>query len=108
MAKIDVHLPDTLAEYQYDLRLFFDLMVFKLNVNRHKNGEGHPIEMYNLMMGETKELLNALLHENQTEVSFEATDVANLAFLCHQYSSRMTKADFEKGRIMEEPDNATA
>jgi len=99
---MQIHVPETIEHYEPTLRLFFDLMVFKLNLNRHKDdaSEGyHPIDMFNLLDGEQKELRDALIRESQGDVMFEAVDVANMAFLTSLYAGRLTKDEFENGRV---------
>lgn len=95
---MEVFLPSELQEFEGDLRLFFDTMVLKLRLNKEKGfAEGqHPMEMFNQMEVETKEMRDALLHESQEQVLAEAADVANLAWLSALAAIRMDKSKFKK------------
>jgi hypothetical protein len=98
---IDVHLPNDIAGYGPDLRRFFDAMVMKLHFNRHKGfADGrHPIEMCDRAGDELKELRDALLRGSQEDVMSESADVANFAWLTALAAFRMTKEEFERGRV---------
>lgn len=94
---ITIHLPDEIAHYEGDLRFFFDLMVFKLNLNRHKGfGEGKdPTDLADRADDELTELRDACERGSQADVVMEAADVANFAWLTALCVSRMTKKEFE-------------
>jgi hypothetical protein len=95
-----VHLPEEIAHHEPDLRFFFDLMVRKLHVNRHKGyAEGCTIsEMVERARQELDELQKAVENESQFNVALEAVDVANFAFLAALVALRQTKSEFQKGR----------
>lgn len=97
---IRVHLPDEVAHYEPELRKFFELMVQKMYVNRHKGfGEGVDLSTFlGLIKGELDELTNAIDNEGQFQALVECADVANLAALTAMRLTRMTRADFEEER----------
>lgn len=95
-----IELPEEIAEYSRELRLFVDLMVTKLHLNRHKGfGDGlTPTTAMRLCRGEVTELRQALNTGSQEDVLFEAVDVANTAWLTAITATRLTKERFEEGR----------
>jgi NTP pyrophosphatase (non-canonical NTP hydrolase) len=99
MSKIDISIPARIEKFEPHLRLFFDLMVYKLAVNAHKNDQdpdASPFSMLELLNGEVNELVDALTNKKQEDVTFEACDVANLAFLVHYHTQQKTKDEFDK------------
>ncbi len=92
-----IHLPTEIAHYEPELRLFVDMMVWKLHINRHK-GFAEGRSMFNLfqqLIGETEELRDSLIKENsQFAVALEAVDVSNQAFLLALGALRMDKKEF--------------
>lgn len=92
-----VYLPPELEPFEGDLRFFFDLMIRKLHMNRHK-GFGENSNMQSLLAGlqrEHYELLEAAMNESQFECALEAADVANFAFLIATRLFRQHVADFK-------------
>ena len=92
-----VYLPDDIKEYEPELRFFMELMVRKLHTNRHKGFAGN-VDLSDLMAGlmhERHELLKAIETSHQMDVTTEAVDVANMAFLIATGALRMTRPDFD-------------
>lgn len=98
MAKIEVDIPDEIAAYAPDLRYFFETMVRKLHVNRHKgtSKELHLPTMHNYLQREVRELQEALRGPSQFEPTVEAADVANMAFLISSATWHMTRKEFDE------------
>jgi len=100
MSKMEIHLPDEIEHYEPELRLFFDLMVTKLHLNRFKGYiEGKTLdELYRAFTSEVGELEEA--HENrgnhsQFDYALECVDVSNQAFLLALAVLRKTKQGYE-------------
>lgn len=94
---MEIFIPKTIEEYEPELRLVFDLMVTKLNMNRHK-GFGESSNILGLLNGlrdETDEMREAIDNENQMAVVMEAVDVSNFGALIAIMMLRLTKADFK-------------
>jgi len=74
---------DDIPELTGDLRLFFDLMVRKLHLNRYKGFiKGKTIiDLLEQLHGEIDELHDALHSGSQFDVTLENVDCANLNFL---------------------------
>lgn len=100
MAKMEIYIPDGMEPFEGDLRLFIDIMVRKLHLNRHKGfaENMHPVDVLNMMDKEIEELRGALLRETQFDAVVEAADVANFAFITALSVLSLTRADFEKAR----------
>lgn len=100
MPTIEVYVPDEMVEFAPDLQYFFNTMVRKLHVNRHKGvGKAHDLKM--LIGGikvETAELEKAIDQEGQFDAPLEAADVANFGFLVARSMWHMTREEFEKVR----------
>lgn len=96
---MDIHVPESIAHYEPELRYFFDSMVQKLNTNRHKGlVEGVTIlDMVAGLKGELLELEQALATEGQFDVHMEAVDVANFAWLVSLMAMRMDRGQFNEG-----------
>lgn len=97
---MEVHLPDEITHYEPELRLFFDLMITKLNLNRTKGFiEGKTLnQLYKAFLSEVSELEEA--HEkrggfSQFDYSLECVDVSNQAFLLALAVLRKTKQEYE-------------
>lgn len=73
----------SIAGYEQQLKRFTDAMRYKLKMNSHKgNWEKLSLEdAIKYLKGEIKELEDALTHGNVVEISLEAADVANFAFM---------------------------
>lgn len=100
MGKITIPVPAEMAEYEDDLRYFFETMVRKLFTNRAK-GFNKSFDMNALiggMRGEILEIEKALDEEGQFDVAVEAADAANFAFLIGLASLHMTRGQFEEQR----------
>lgn len=97
-AVLDIHLPEEIAEYAPELRFFFDNMVRKLHINRHKGfAEGDDaFKFFELLRGEVDELDSALANDSQFEVFMEGVDVANMAWIVALSVLRLNKHDFEQ------------
>lgn len=95
-----IELPAELEPFETDLRFFFELMVRKLYINRHK-GFAEGAEVPNLWSGlqeEMAELSVALGHLGQFESAMEAVDVANFAFLLASRCLELPKVNYIKER----------
>lgn len=101
---MEIHLPDEVAHYEPELRLFFDLMITKLHLNRTKGYiEGKSLtDLYAALMNELGELQEA--HENrgsvnknasQFDYALECVDLSNQSFLLALAVLRKTKEDYE-------------
>lgn len=97
---MDIHLPEEIKAYEPELKFFFDNMVRKLHINRHKGfGDGKTIkEMKSQLWGEMNELSIAMEDEGQFEALMECADVANQAWLLGMIMLRQTKLEFEEQR----------
>lgn len=95
---MEIFLPPELLPFEADLRMFFDMMVLKLRLNKSKGfAEGvHPVDMLNMLDAEFIELRDALLHKSQEEVLAEAADVGNMAWLCALAAIRMDKPEYKR------------
>jgi len=97
---LQVHLPHEMEEYRGDLEYFFNTMVRKLHVNRHKgvSKELDINEQIGKMRKEIEEIEEALKNESQFDAPVEAADVANHAFLFAASVWHMTRKEFEEQR----------
>ncbi len=97
---MEIHLPEEIKHYEPELRFFFDNMVRKLHVNRHKGfGDGKTIKiMKSQLWGEMSELDDAMEDEGQFEAFMECVDVANQSWLLGMIMLRQTKKEFEEQR----------
>lgn len=78
-----IHIPPEIAQHEPELQFFFDLMVRKLHINRHKGfveGRG-LLDILKMLQDEVAELRYAIENESQFDVALESVDVANMAFL---------------------------
>lgn len=98
--KIEISIPEELEPFENDLHLFFELMVRKLYINRHKGfAEGNDADrLINRIADELTELRKAYETESQFNVSMEAIDVANFSFLTALKMWSMTVHDFKTKR----------
>lgn len=98
MAKMQISIPDTIKEYEPELRFFVDAMVQKLNINRHKGfcEDKDVRDLLSLTAAEYDEMREALLLESQFNFFLECVDVANMAWLSGLKALRMTKHDWDK------------
>lgn len=97
---LQIPLPTEMAPYKADLEYFFQTMVRKLHVNRHK-GTSKELSVSTLMVGiqrELRELEQAIDKEGQFDAPLEAADIANFSFLIASTIWHMTREDFEKTR----------
>lgn len=105
MKTMEIHIPEEIKHYEPELRLFFDLMITKLHLNRSKGFiEDHSLaDLYNAFFSEVNELSEA--HENrgkepgehsQFDYALECVDVSNLSFLMALAVLRKTKEEFER------------
>lgn len=96
---MEVHVPETLRDLEPELRYFFETMVQKLNVNRHKGNFGADMDVLRAgMRAEYDEMHTAINKESQFDVFLEAADVANFALLIGASALRKDKATFEEER----------
>ena len=90
-----IHLPKELAEYERNLRFMFDVMVAKLQINRHKNLRWTNLEaLISLLKDEIAELEKAKETGSQLDIAMESADVANMAVLIAIYALQMPKDKF--------------
>lgn len=83
MKRMEVYVPDALADYERELRGFFDAMLYKLSANAHKGmWENESLSsMYQRLREELDELHESLRNANSIHVALEAADVANFALI---------------------------
>ena len=93
-----INIPDSIKEYEPELRFFIDTMVQKLNINRHKGFCGHSTveELINLTRRELDEMHQAHDEESQFNFFLECVDVSNMAWLAGLKALRMTKDEWEE------------
>ena len=93
MTKITI--PSELKPLSRSFRMFVDMMLTKLHVNRHKGFGDVP---YNTLLwglhDEMKELEEALHGNDQMAVMAEAADVANFAYLIALRATTQTRVQF--------------
>jgi len=96
---MDIPLTEELAPFENDLCYFVETMTRKLHVNRHKGfGSNQSLaELMSRLEDEIEELKEARHEGSQFDVSLEAVDVANFAFLIALKAWDLTKEDFENG-----------
>ena len=92
-----VHIPEDIREYEPELRFFFDTMIRKLHINKHKGfaADNNPERIVKRINEEMAELRDALNNESQFEVFLEAVDVANFAWLLGVVVFRMDRDKFQ-------------
>lgn len=93
-----VNIPDSIKEYEPELRFFIDTMIQKLNINRHKGFCDHSTveELVNLTRRELDEMQQAFDDESQFNFFLECVDVSNMAWLTGLKALRMTKDEWEE------------
>lgn len=97
-----IPLPIEMEPYRADLGYFFQTMVRKLHVNRHK-GTSNTLSLDALfegLQGEIAELEVAVAREGQFDAPLEAADVANFGFLIAQTIWHMTREQWEQGQTL--------
>jgi NTP pyrophosphatase (non-canonical NTP hydrolase) len=80
---MEIHLPDEIADYEPQLRLFVDAMIYKLAQNSHK-GKWEDVNVYEMMSRlaeEMEELHESFQKRSTTEALLEAADCANFAMI---------------------------
>jgi hypothetical protein len=97
---MNVYIPQELREYEDDLHFFFDLMIRKLHLNRHKGFvDDKTIQLFfSRLQDEMAELKSAIDSEAQFDVALECTDLSNIAFLLALCCLHQTKDQFNKER----------
>lgn len=97
---MNLHIPSELKIYEDDLHFFFDLMVRKLHMNRHKGFvEGKSIQTFlQRLRDEIEELESAIVNESQFAVALECSDTANQAFLLALCCLLQSKDEYTKER----------
>lgn len=98
---MNVYIPDTMKEHENDIKFMFDLMVRKLDVNRHK-GWLQGVSIDTLMSGilrEIEEVKTEIINENQMSTIIEAADVANFAVLLGVFCLRQSRDEFVRDTL---------
>lgn len=98
---MEIHVPETIKQYEPELRLVFDLMTTKLNLNRHK-GFGESSDFNGLLAGmeaEIQELKDAFRAEDQMSAVMESIDCSNFGVLIAIMFLRRTKADYKQMQV---------
>lgn len=100
---MNIYIPQELKDIpdlEADLRFFFDLMVRKLHLNRHKGFvKGKELEdLYQKLLREIEELRVARVTSAQFDVTLECVDISNFAFLISMYCLHLVKPDFLEER----------
>ena len=92
-----INIPDSIKEYEPELRFFIDTMVQKLNINRHKGfcEQSTVGELVNLTRQELDEMNTAHVEESQFNFFLECVDVSNMAWLSGLKAMRMTRDEWE-------------
>jgi hypothetical protein len=100
MGKITIDVPDAMQRFEHDLDYFFNTMVRKLYLNRHKGfADGiAPAVLVSHLHGELEELHDAMQTKDQFSVLVESADVANMAFLCGLSVLRLTRPEFDANK----------
>ena len=95
---LNIHLPREIEEYGPELQQFFNIMILKLKLNRHKGFvEDQTVEgLIGRVIDETEELTKSAVGGTQEELLMECADVANLAFLTQLCALRMNKTHFQR------------
>jgi len=101
MDVIEIPVPKEFEPFKHDFRYFVESMVRKLHINRHKGfAENDSLEsLMEIMRQEMEELTDARNNGSQSDVFFEAADVANLAFLVALKAWQMRKIDFHSPHV---------
>lgn len=97
-----VHLPEEMKQWESELQLFFEIMVWKLHLNRHKGfiwSEKSLDDLLAQLKNEFDELIGALESQSQFQIGVECADVANQAFLLALRILYQTRKEFEDDRI---------
>jgi hypothetical protein len=92
-----IHLPAEMSPYEHDLSYFFETMVRKLHVNRHK-GTSKDLDVPGMVRSirrELREFEEALKRGDQFAAPVEAADIANFAFLLSAAIWQMTRVEFD-------------
>lgn len=106
-----LNVPDSLRPHEAKIRFVFELMIMKLDINRHKGfiDDCSPYSLFDGLKGETKELLKALGDGAQFDVALECADVANMAVLlaisCLSYSKEDYNAAISRPEFSRTEDN---
>lgn len=97
---MQIYLPPEIEHYEPELRLFFDLMVRKLHINRDKGfADDLSVEdMLAMLENEVQELRNSLAEQSQFDVTLECVDVANHGWLLALVVMRLSRAEFNEER----------
>lgn len=96
MVKMVISIPDTVKEYEPELRFFIDTMVQKLNINRHKGFcEDKTVKDLLHLTGAEFDEMQEAMSESQFNFFLECVDVANMAWLSGLKALRMTKYDWD-------------
>lgn len=98
MKTLTIQLPDTVEQYEHDIRRFIDAMVYKLDVHSSK-GRWSDLDInkaISLMKGEIVELEEAAQIGNLIQILLESADVANFAMIAAAIA-------IERGNSHEEP-----
>jgi hypothetical protein len=97
---MQIHLPKELKPFERHLKLFVDLMVQKLYLNRHKGfAEGADLKnVLKLLAAELLEVEEALRHKSQFEVAIEACDTANMSFILFLVTMKLNRMEFDEQR----------
>lgn len=83
---LPVYIPEELAHYKDELLLFFTGMIYKLQLNAHKDTPTKPKipELMFRMMGEIGELTQQIIDDKSDPNSlWETFDTANFSFLIY-------------------------
>jgi hypothetical protein len=99
---MNIHLPRGLRRNQGDIKFFFDLMIRKLNANRHKGfNQGTTIEgLMGLIQVEVIELREELQksHSSQFSAAMEAVDISNYGLLLGMLILSKTRNSYDADR----------
>lgn len=93
MADLVIPVPPEVEPYIDDIRRFVHAMVFKLKVHHRKGRwDGKTMAEYlPLLLGEVKELEEAMLSGNLIEILTESADVANMGMIISSIATERGK-----------------
>ena len=98
MKTLTIDIPEGLDAHRQELGLVFQIMLVKLNINRHKGflEDANPVSLLDGMSTEFEELVDAFKHKDQFSSAIEACDVANMSVLLAILLLRYTKQEYKE------------
>ena len=81
MKKLEIYVPDGVAEHASFIQTFLSHMMFKMDINRDRPFHNNVELLFEALDRETEELNEASMKGKHQEILDEASDVANVAML---------------------------